>query len=434
MKLPRPVHYTIKYRIFLDTGVVKAQAKIKLAQISSETLSFLLNPGLKITTLNVNGEKTNYQTGIIELEGFSGFNVLNTTIEMPRNKPESVTLQVEYEGRIREYSNILPYLKDHVDKEYAVLRTDCLHHPVFSTPSLKELLTKLPSERFTYNIEVRVPKPFKAVSLGILVKEACSSKTCTYIYSRSLPSWRIDIVVDKFLSIGDRVVEVFVPQALSKEYIANARLLHSETKRCIQLYTDLFGQVLPENYTYKVVVLPPGYGGQADIDGIFLDGAVLSSPEKALPSLYHEIAHMWSIPSTEKHPSRLIDEGLASFMQLLAESKLHGKSLEELIRTLKTKLHEALQSNALLKETPPEKYGERRLQDYSYIVGPLIFYRIFSEIGEEAFAKSIRLLVERYRNVGLEPKDLCAVFREASGRDRVFRLCLELLETTLVYQ
>lgn len=111
MKLPTLRHYTIKYRIFPENGFLKAQAKIELTHIPLGKLSFLLNPGLKITTLYVNGKKINYQAIITELEGFPGFKVLNTIIKLTEKTSDNATLQVEYEGHVKEYSKILPTLK-----------------------------------------------------------------------------------------------------------------------------------------------------------------------------------------------------------------------------------------------------------------------------------------------------------------------------------
>lgn len=118
------------------------------------------------------------------------------------------------------------------------------------------------------------------------------------------------------------------------------------------------------------IEIPDGWGSQADVTTILQSAAAFKVPEQHR-EVYHEISHLWDVPSIDR-PSPRWNEGLASFLEYLVTQEVSGKSVvdaraNQLIARLRSSLPEHSDwRTALLVD-----YGHARLTDLSYSAGAL---------------------------------------------------------------
>lgn len=178
---------------------------------------------------------------------------------------------------------------------------------------------------------------------------------------------------------------------------------------------------------YTVIEIPDGWGGQADVTGALIPAGEFRSPS-GVATLYHELAHLWSVPSAEDPPSRFLDEGIASYLQLLAEEELMGKSIADRLERARDRLRDMASRRGELLEVPISDYGRHGLTDASYIVGAWILHILRAALGDCVWKALSSLVLEHIRKpASLE--DFVRHIRTACGR-KAGELARRLLSTS----
>jgi len=133
-----------------------------------------------------------------------------------------------------------------------------------------------------------------------------------------------------------------------------------------------------------------------------LQSASAFKDENRIYELYHELSHIWNIPSIDKNPCRLESEGLAMFLQYLVTEKLNNKhgildsSATQVFKNLKSRFAD----DSVAFNTPIKDYGWKQMTDLSYRKGMLFFYLLYKSVGEVEFMKTIKDYYGLYRNKG----------------------------------
>ncbi len=203
------------------------------------------------------------------------------------------------------------------------------------------------------------------------------------------------------------------------------RILH-EIKRVLKLYTKLLGNP-PIWKGYTVIEIPNDWGGQACMTGALLPASSIRDSGK-ISGLYHEIAHLWNVISGEEPPSRFLDEGLASFLQLVAEEKLLNRDLGKRIDELRQKFLDMTRKHPSLGEISVKEYGRYGLTEASYLIGPIILYIAKDLLRENCLWNALRTFIEEYSEKPAKLEDLVYMFEKTCG-SKTGRLLEKLLFT-----
>jgi len=425
------VEYVLKLKLDINDRQLSGSSRVTVVSYSGKpagTLRFILNHGLK--PLDVRGElisKWRWYRGSIGGLRELFVNVIEITYDKRSENDNRIEITIDFEGSIRDYSSVFPYVKDCIG-EYTLIRTDAYSYPVFlanNDLSFHNLVSSVISQRFKYRIEVAAPRDYVVANVGKLVGHKVREDYKVYVYISKVPSWRMDIAVAKFRVLEEKQDDLrifYLPE--DKEYAE--RILYT-LKNCLKYYEELFGKPARWN-GYTIIELPETWGSQADYTGMLLERKGFTDSHHA--GIYHELAHLWNAQSAEHPPSRFLDEGFASYFQLLAERRFIGdKWFKERLRNAREKIRELAKKTPKLLEVPLADYGKYYLTDASYLVGVLLLYVLNRLTGDQCFYKAIRRFLEKHYETPATLESFKEAFVEICG-DRIRSFLEEWFYTT----
>ncbi|RLG44153.1 MAG: hypothetical protein DRN78_00525 [Thermoproteota archaeon] len=408
--------YVLKLKLNINDRWLRGSSRVTIVDHSGrpiDTIRFILNHGLK--PIDVKGECINkwrwYRKSLSDLRDLI-VNVIEIIYDKLPRKDKRIELTIDYEGSIKDYSNVFPYVKDCIG-EYTFIRTDAYSYPILLVNGLKfhDLVSSVINQRFKYRIEVDVPQGYVVANVGKLVNHKIKDEYETYVYVSKVPSWRIDIAIAKFEVLEEKENDLkvfYLPE--DKEYAI--RILDA-LKNCLKYYKELFGKPVRWN-GYTIIELPETWGSQADYTGMLLERKSFADPYHV--GVYHELAHLWNAQSAEQPPSRFLDEGFASYFQLLAERRFIGdKWFKKRLRKAREKLKDLVKKTPKLLEVPLADYGRYYLTDASYLVGALLLYVLHRLVGDQCFYKAIRRFLEKYYERPATLESFIETFVEVCG-------------------
>ncbi len=239
-------------------------------------------------------------------------NFIEVSLKSPIRQGERRTVEILYDGHLCGYSEAMQYVKDHVDIDYTIIRTDSFAYPEVGVPSWKANRAA-GLQFFNYLVKVGVPDSLTVANGGKLVAKSGRNGIVSYVYQNLRPAWRIDAAIAKYELLAD------VPNSLSVFHFQKdkdgARAVLKALSDAFELYKSWFGPLegTPE---YSLIEVPEGYGSQADVTSILLTRDSFLSKDN-LTDLYHEIAHRWDVTARDPLPSRFESEGRAGEKELL---------------------------------------------------------------------------------------------------------------------
>jgi len=253
-------------------GALEGKATLKLA---GKAGTFLLNRGLKADSASAP-----FSWRLESLRGFEAFKTSVVRLEEPLEEVE-----LSYSGRLEGYESVLPYLKDSVNPEYTLLRTDSLFYPIPSEPDFESLIKSVVGSEFNAEITVEGVPEGLVVAFG---GEICGNRL------RIEGTNRLDIAVAPFTVIEEEPFRLFV---LGEEGISRTLEL---LEKAYRFYSSILGR---RTGKFTVIETPENYGGQAGRGYALVSGSSLRAEIPA--NLYHELAHLWNPRATpEAHLSR----------------------------------------------------------------------------------------------------------------------------------
>lgn len=265
----------------------------------------------------------------------------------------------------------------------------------------------------TWCLTVRVSEPFLAVATGKLVEEERSPEGYRAVFLEDRP------VEEPSLFAG--------PWQMREKWHGSLRLrsyFHPEQAGLSDEYLDLAGKAI-DRYSARIgdypfagfsilsVPLPVGLG----FPGLTAIGrSVLPLPFIRTQSLGHEILHNWWGNGVRVGAGGNWSEGLTTYMADHAAAQDRHPDAGRALRLDWLRDYAALPAG---RDQPVTGFRVRT-HDASQIVGygkvAMIFHMLEAEIGEEAFARGVRTIWQRYRFDDAGWDDLRRAFEAASGR------------------
>ncbi|HDH07152.1 MAG TPA: hypothetical protein ENF87_02160 [Thermoproteales archaeon] len=379
--------YTLDVTIHPKKGLLEAAAKIVLEEKVSK-LDLILNKGLKAVLVKNSRNLLEFKQELKEFKEIREFKLNYITIKFPH---PSNTLIIQYRGKLEEYSKVMQYLKDSVNEYYILLRLDSFSYPIPGSLEFSKLVATLPLQRFKYRARVRVPLGYVVASFGKLTENVVEDEWIVYEYISKLPDWRIDLAISKFKIVEKKDLKAYV---FEKDYNYGIKALKL-VEECKNFYTKSFGP--PVKWAgYTIIEIPRGYGGQASVCGILIDEDNLRGEGSGL---FHELAHLWNVPSGEEYVSRFLDEGFASYFQLLAEKHFLGEEhFLSSLKKIKKKFKKLVKKHPEVLEIPISDYGKYGITDFSYLTGPWLLYNLHKRFGDQCFKKLIKIFLKKFRD------------------------------------
>ena len=390
----------LRYRLALTVdpglGLLEGVAAITVDLQDRRLNEFLvmLNKGLTVHEAKLGSKPLNFTQENSPFKDLPGFRVNMVKIRVDQHTAfkSPAILSLSYRGRLQSYQNVFSYLKDRIWERFILIRLDSFAYPTIApSPEFKMLVPFIVSQKFHFNLHINVPSGLVAASFGDLYMKKKSGQWTTYFYRSRILNWRIDIAIADYVRVSNDRAKIYI--YAFKDDLKHADRIMGEIGRVLDFYNRWFGSP-PEWAGYTVIEIPEGYGSQANPEGILLTSDVFTKPER-IDSLYHEIGHLWTVKSGEKYISRFFDEGLASYMQLLAIKHLIGEErFEAKLKEIRERFRQMVKNRPELLEVPIADYGKYGLTDASYLVGAFVFYNLHLKIGDEKLRKIVRKLIE----------------------------------------
>lgn len=363
------------------------------------------------------GKPIPYRQEIMSFEDWEQLQVNYVEVQLkdPLGPKDSMTLAIDYEGYILGYAETgWRYVKDHVDRDYTIMRMDGFGYPQLGYPSDK-VNRKAGLQNFDYRISVTVPEDLVVANGGKMLAKTLDDGKVTYTYVNIKPAWRIDIPIAAYDILEDKGSKLKIfhfPE--DKE---NAGAVLEAMRNTLDLFTRWFG---PANnfQAFTIIEIPEGYGSQTDVTSI-LQTADAFKDRNSLTALYHEISHIWNVHPLDPFPARFESEGLAMFLQYLVQERIDNKkdALKNGYARLGKRFIQQCERNPKGKEVPIIKYGHENLTDLSYTKGMLFFYLLYHIMGEKDFLGTIGTFYQQYIKTGATSEEFLNHIKKHSEAD-----------------
>jgi hypothetical protein len=417
---PRPVLKTtackLDIRIDYEKEKLFGECRLTFVNGSREPLGkvpLVLYRLMKITSVkDDDGAPLPCDQRILAFEDWDKYqaNIIEAVLKVPLPAGEKKTIDILYEGYLAGLTETgMGYVKDHVDKDFTIIRPDCLAYPMIGYPSWTDTRA-LGMQAFDYDVSVTVPDSLVVANGGRATGVVTKDGLTTYSYRNILPAWRIDLAVAKYGVIEDREggFKVF---HFAQDREGAQRVLQA-LRESTALFSGWFGPAQGAA-VYSVIEIPEGFGSQADVTSALQTRSAFQDPDQ-LVQLYHEVSHRWNVRSLDPQPPRFESEGLAMLLQNLAREKLEKKpgSLDKGAERLRDHFRRECKEDIKAKTTAMIDYGKEKLTDVSYSKGMLFFYVLYKLAGEEHFLKAVGGFYQTYKDKGATAAEFVSYLRK----------------------
>jgi len=391
-QLPRTLEYKLDLRI--DYGANKLYGKCEIAISNGtsrpiENIPILLYRLLSVKNVeNENRVSLPFTQKVVSISSWEQIqvNFIEISLSKMLSPGEQSKIELEYEGYLFGYSaEGWRYVKDHIDKNFTIIRTDGFGYPIIGYPNERDMM-KIAQQQYDYLINITVPNEMLVVTGGKLINQTRTDDETTFTFHSKKPSWRMDIAISDYqiFEKGENKVYYFASDSLGAQKVMNA------LQASFELYTNWFGPL--DNYQgFTIIEVPEGYSSQQDITAIILSADNFNESKEML-TIYHEIAHSWNVTNLDAQPCRFESEGFAQFLQFLLLEKLDNKenAVSEAAQRYLDRVRNSFNEKQEYQTIPIKDYGVHDMTDYSYTLGMVVFAIFYELVGQDHFNKIIR--------------------------------------------
>lgn len=342
-------------------------------------------------------------------------NSLSIQLREPLAPGDQATLSIEYDGSIVGYVETgMLYVRDRVDRDFTLIRSDALSFPVLGLPSVADMRGRA-YEDFTFDAVVSVPDSTLTVAAavpGTIAELPSGGRRWSFVSLDPVPFVFLSIAPYARIERGSASVFHFADDAAGAARLADA------FETAVDAYTNWFG-LHHEARPVTIMEIPGGWGSQASLTGGIIQTADAFRSGSGLGALFHEVAHLWH-PRDLEQPADRWNEGFATFLQwrLLAREDSSVSLREAFERITGSAVGRVDDPTSV---PPIAEYGETRSTDLAYRHGALFFYLLYESLGEDTFDRCVGRYIEEYRTVGSDNGALIESFEQCDPRAaRVF--------------
>ncbi len=391
-QLPKTLEYKLNLRIDFNADKLYAKCEITISNDTNqpiEQIPILLYRLLTVKSVeNENNVALPFTQKVISVSGWEKLQVNFIEISLNKILPpgEQRKLKLEYEGYLLGYSEAgWRYVKDHIDKNFTIIRTDGFGYPILGYPNDRNMMA-IVKEQYDYLINITIPKGMIAVSGGQLIDQTKTDDETTFIFQSKKPSCRLDIAISDYRLLEKSKNKIYYFLCDS----TGAQTIMSALEASLELYTSWFGTL--DNYQgFTIIEVPEGYGSQMDVTAFIITADNFKKPGE-MYTIYHEVAHLWNVKHLDPQPCRFESEGFAQFLQFLLLEKLENKenAVSEAAQRYLDRIRNTFNEKQEYQNIPIKDYGIYDMTDHSYTLGMVGFAIFYDLVGQEHFNKIIR--------------------------------------------
>lgn len=289
-----------------------------------------------------------------------------------------------------------------------------------------------PGQLATSEIRVRVPKPYIAISNGVLINQEDVENEKIYHWSQQEvhPTYLMTLAVGDFAEIKDDCNGKPVTYYVEKGREEDARRTMGKTPKMIEFFNQKFGYPYPFPKYAQVCVDDFIFGGMENTSTTLLTDRCLLDERASLDNriseslVAHELAHQWFGDLVViKHWSHAwIKEGMASYTEVLWTENEYGLEDAAYYRLNESRNYIIEDSSRYRRPIVTHIYREAiELYDrHLYEKGACVYHMIRAELGDELFDRAIHTFVRDNAHKTVETIDLLRAIEKATGRNLTF--------------
>jgi len=371
-------------RLDYDEGTVAGTARLTIENLGTarlDTIPLLLGRLMAVSGVRTGGgDPVPFSQDVVTFTDWPRFQV-NYVRVVPHTAlaPGARTvLGVSYAGTLVGYTETgMRYVRDRVDRDFTILRTDALAFPRLGVPSVAAWRA-MPRGDFEFGARITVPPDLVVAAAVPETERVPAGDDVTWVFAGREPVPFLNITIAPYRVLQSGALRIF--------HFADdgdgARTVLAGIEHAIDLYTTWFGP-LDHAPALTVMEIPEGWGSQSSLAGGIIQTADAFRDPRAMPQVFHEIAHLWHPVDTDAPPVRW-NEGLATFLQWRVAAALDSAVLlDQAMAHTARSLLQRLSSET--RSVPMIAYGSAGLTDLSYLTGAVMFYLAYETLGPERF-------------------------------------------------
>jgi hypothetical protein len=400
----------LELRVDYEAGTVGGTATLVLRNAGQDPIPVIpLQIGRLMSVTGVegaDGRQIPFHQDVVQYADWPAFQVNQISIDLPQalSAGETQTISVHYGGVLVGYAETgMQYVRDRVNREFTILRTDALAFPSIGVPSIAGLRA-LPRADFGFSARITVPSDLTvaaAVRPDSLDRE---NGETTWVFRGDQPVPFVNIAIAPYETMDAAGVRIFH----FADDTEGAGRLSARLHETISQYGSWFGTGKPDG-TVTIIEIPEGWGSQASLAGGIIQTADAFRDMSAMSQLYHEIAHLWHPMDTDV-PSIRWNEGLATFMAMRLDAQFDPDI--DLASSMEA-LAERQRARQASNPVPMAEFGGRNLTDLSYGTGALMFYMLYESLGPKELDAALGSYIREYRETGSSTEEFVIALKEA---------------------
>ncbi len=414
---PPSIHHTLAVELDPETHRLTATDVLYLPKslFNQTPLSFTLNQHLTIDRVEVNGQSVSVSKIPEDPSGQTGFT--QWTIEHPSSSLEQSnslpTLTIVYHGQIDDSpkaSGGLRFVRPdktngHIGPQGIYLTSETFWYPTWE------------HHLMTFDLALTLPSHWQAITQGQETNQSVTEEQRTSEWSIHSPTEALTVAANHFVVQKKPWRNIQLATYLFPDDSHLAQQYLDATATYLDLYTNLLG---PYPFTQFSVVenfFPSGLG----MPSFTLLGQGIVRRGYTQPySLGHEIVHSWLGNSVFNDFAKgNWVEGLTTYLA----NYYYDEETGNYAAALKTRRRMMDEYN--LYATPEKDYPIRQFHHketridnaVGYQKTALVFHMLRQELGDDAFFKGIRHIIQEGTGQYFEWKDLKRVFSQVAERD-----------------
>ena len=398
-------NYVIDAQLLSSQHLLSAKARVDIVPNSDITsLNFELHSNLRVQkVVDSTGQEVTYRQDGQTLN----LSLLNP---LPAGKPASIT--VTYGGMLSsaDGSPVEGIKVAYIGPEGSYLLYPARWFPV-SAYSVN---------RFSATMNITVPSDETVIASGRAGAPARQTGQVTYSYNFEKSSFPGTVIAGRYVVQPATTAGADITLYLKPSHEGLAASYGETAAKILAFYSTEFGP-LPSGHLDIVEIADDTLGGYTGPGVVALASRAFTNPVN-YRLLAHEISHLWwrCLVSPATPNDAFLDEGLAEYSKALYVQQAAGDSaFEDLMRDtdVGALTHEEVAPIAQagqLHEFTPE------YQSIVFDKGAMVFHMLRWVIGDEAFRKTLRAMVEQYAWKSIATDEFQRLAEKASKQELTY--------------
>lgn len=385
----------------------RLEINIKWGRLQS--LSFLLNPKLKIT--RIVDQRTGQPLHWSETPFSSHARRLDISLQKIE---EPHLLSISYEGPIYD-----PIVKE---RGLRFVRGDQTSGLISSEgvylSSATHWYPNRPDSMARFEVEATIPEPFRIVTQGELVSENLKDGTWSSKWVNGLPAESLTLVAGKY-SVKRREVEgIKISIYFFPEDDRFSKIFLNAADEYLKTYSDLLGPYPYKKFDIVQNFFSSGYG--IPTFTLLAPETIRQGKEFLRPgALDHEVVHSWWGHFVNVKP------GTGNWVEALTTycTNYYYKELKIGKEVARKHRQEVVQKYAIQvpssKDYPLQRFEGKDTEldgQIGYGKGSMVFHMLRRVVGKDLFFATLRQFAKQYGGKQASWEDIKKIFEEASGK------------------